>query len=302
MLAKTLGITRLIVLVNKMDDSTVEWREDRFTEIKGKLTPFLQKWGYKVKKEVTYVPCSGLTGQNLKDKVSSEAAPWYKGESLFNVLDGLKEVKRDAEGAVRMPCIGRYKDMGTVHMLGKLLSGTLRKGDTLTVMPIKRSVTVVGIAIEEQAIDMSLPGENLIVKVKGIEEEEILGGFVLCGPERVSPLSKRFKAQVAILDLLEHKPLVTAGYNAVLHIHSLVIECQIQKLVAQLDKKTGKKKKNPKFIKAGDVCDLIIVLPESATIEEFKDVPQMGRFTLRDEGCTIGIGKVLKIEVFEKNK
>ncbi|OZC05549.1 hypothetical protein X798_07477 [Onchocerca flexuosa] len=33
---------------------------------------------------------------------------------------------------------------------------------------------------------------------------------------------------------------------------------------------------------------------ESFCLEAFKNFPQMGRFTLRDEGKTIAIGKVLK--------
>ncbi len=49
MLAKTAGVKHLIVLVNKMDDPTVEWLEDRFEECKVKLTPFLRKVGFNPK-------------------------------------------------------------------------------------------------------------------------------------------------------------------------------------------------------------------------------------------------------------
>lgn len=43
MLAKTAGVKHLIVLVNKMDDSTVQWSEDRYNECKEKLLPYLKK-------------------------------------------------------------------------------------------------------------------------------------------------------------------------------------------------------------------------------------------------------------------
>lgn len=39
---------------------------------------------------------------------------------------------------------------------------------------------------------------------------------------------------------------------------------------------------------------------ETIAVEKFKDFPQMGRFTLRDEGKTIGIGKILRIKEFVK--
>jgi peptide chain release factor subunit 3 len=49
MLAKTLGIARLVVLINKMDEQTVKWSKDRYEEIEKKLTPFLKKCGFNPK-------------------------------------------------------------------------------------------------------------------------------------------------------------------------------------------------------------------------------------------------------------
>ena len=43
MLAKTAGVKHLIVLINKMDDSTVQWAEKRYNECKEKLVPYLKK-------------------------------------------------------------------------------------------------------------------------------------------------------------------------------------------------------------------------------------------------------------------
>lgn len=43
MLAKTAGVKHLIVLINKMDDSTVQWSEKRYNECKEKLVPYLKK-------------------------------------------------------------------------------------------------------------------------------------------------------------------------------------------------------------------------------------------------------------------
>jgi len=49
MLAKTAGVKHLVILINKMDDPTVEWVEERFEECKTKLTPFLKKVGFNPK-------------------------------------------------------------------------------------------------------------------------------------------------------------------------------------------------------------------------------------------------------------
>ncbi|XP_016383051.1 eukaryotic peptide chain release factor GTP-binding subunit ERF3A-like [Sinocyclocheilus rhinocerous] len=75
MLAKTAGVKHLIVLVNKMDDPTVNWSLERYEECKEKLVPFLKKVGFNPRKDVHFMPCSGLTGANLKEP--AEYCPWY---------------------------------------------------------------------------------------------------------------------------------------------------------------------------------------------------------------------------------
>jgi peptide chain release factor subunit 3 len=47
MLVKTAGVTHLIVVINKMDDPTVEWDVNRYEECKQKLAPFLKQTGFK---------------------------------------------------------------------------------------------------------------------------------------------------------------------------------------------------------------------------------------------------------------
>ena len=54
MLAKTLGVKFLVVVVNKMDDPTVNWGQARYDEITSKLKPFLKSCGFLVKKAVSY--------------------------------------------------------------------------------------------------------------------------------------------------------------------------------------------------------------------------------------------------------
>ena len=57
------------------------------------------------------------------------------------------------------------------------------------------------------------------------------------------PCVTYFDAQLQILDLLEHKAIFTAGYKAILHLHSLVEECECTRLLAQVNVKTKEKTK-----------------------------------------------------------
>jgi len=78
------GITQLGVAVNKMD--TVDWSEDRFEDIKSKLGLFLKQAGYK-ETDITFVPCSGLSGENLATRANeSLLTKWYNGPCLMDVI------------------------------------------------------------------------------------------------------------------------------------------------------------------------------------------------------------------------
>ncbi|GKV46105.1 hypothetical protein SLEP1_g53116 [Rubroshorea leprosula] len=110
--------------------------------------------------------------------------------------------------------------METVVM-GKVESGTVHEGDSLLLMPSKGQVIVLAIYCDEDKATRAGPGENLLVKLSGIEEEDILSGFGLCSVAKPIPTVTEFTAQLQILELLDNA-IFTAGYKAVLHIHSVV--------------------------------------------------------------------------------
>uniref|UniRef100_A0A4W2DX32 G1 to S phase transition 1 n=1 Tax=Bos indicus x Bos taurus TaxID=30522 RepID=A0A4W2DX32_BOBOX len=260
MLAKTAGVKHLIVLINKMDDPTVNWSNERYEECKEKLVPFLKKVGFNPKKDIHFMPCSGLTGANLKEQ--SDFCPWYIGLPFIPYLDNLPNFNRSVDGPIRLPIVDKYKDMGTV-VLGKLESGSICKGQQLVMMPNKHNVEVLGILSDDVETDSVAPGENLKIRLKGIEEEEILPGFILCDPNNLCHSGRTFDAQA---------------------------------LICLVDKKSGEKSKTrPRFVKQDQVCIARLRTAGTICLETFKDFPQMGRFTLRDEGKTIAIGKVLKL-------
>lgn len=290
MLAKTAGVKHLIVLVNKMDDPTVNWSNDRYEECKEKLVPFLKKVGFNPKKDIHFMPCSGLTGSNLKEPV--EFCEWYNGLPFISYLDHLPNFNRSYDGPVRLPIVDKYKDMGTV-VLGKLESGSIGKGQQLCMMPNKHTVEVLSLLSDEVETELVASGENLKLRLKGIEEEEILPGFILCDPNNLCHSGRTFDAQIVII---EHKSIICPGYNAVLHIHTCIEEVEITALICLVDKKSGEKSKlRPRFVKQDQVCIARLRTAGTICLETFKDFPQMGRFTLRDEGKTIAIGKVLKL-------
>ncbi|XP_009117628.1 eukaryotic peptide chain release factor GTP-binding subunit ERF3A [Brassica rapa] len=290
-LAKTLGVSKLVVVVNKMDDPTVNWSKERYDEIEQKMVPFLKSSGYNTKKDVVFLPISGLMGFNMDKRMDPKVCPWFSGPSFFEVLDSIEVPPRDPNGPFRMPIIDKFKDMGTVVM-GKVESGSIREGDSLVIMPNKEPVKVVAIYCDEDKVKRAGPGENLRVRITGIEDEDILSGFVLSSAVKPVPAVTEFVAQLQILELLDNA-IFTAGYKAILHIHAVVEECEIIELISQIDMKTRKPmKKKILFVKNGAAVICRIQVTNSICVEKFSDFPQLGRFTLRTEGKTVAVGKV----------
>ncbi|KAH8362592.1 hypothetical protein KR200_008446 [Drosophila serrata] len=292
MLAKTAGVKHLVVLVNKMDDPTVSWDQTRYNECKDKILPYLKKLGFNPAKDLTFMPCSGLSGYGLKDQIPETLCPWYRGPAFIPFIDELPSLNRKSDGPFIMPIVDKYKDMGTVVM-GKVESGTARKGQNLLVMPNRTQVAVDQLFSDDFEVTSVGPGENVKIKLKGIEEEDVSPGFVLCDATNPIKTGKIFDAQVVIL---EHKSIICAGYSAVMHIHCAAEEVTVKALICLVDKKTGDKSKTrPRFVKQDQVAIMRIECSGMICLEQFKLFPQMGRFTLRDENKTIAIGKVLKV-------
>ncbi|NXN99646.1 HBS1L protein, partial [Rhinopomastus cyanomelas] len=100
LLVRSLGVTQLVVAVNKMDQ--VNWQQERFQEITTKLGQFLKQAGFK-ESDVAYIPTSGLDGENLVTRgQSSDLTQWYKGNCLLEQIDSFKPPQRSVDKPFRL--------------------------------------------------------------------------------------------------------------------------------------------------------------------------------------------------------
>ncbi|ROW08505.1 hypothetical protein VMCG_03067 [Cytospora schulzeri] len=296
MLAKTQGVNKLVVVINKMDDPTVEWSHDRYKECTTKLSTFLKGTGYNLKTDVFFMPIAAQSLLNIKERLPAGVAPWYDGPSLLEYLDDMTALERKVNAPFMMAVAGKYRDMGTM-VEGRVEAGVVKKGMKLTMMPNKAQIDIAAVYGEqEDEIPHAQCGDQVRMRLRGIEEDDILPGFVICSPKRLVHCVKQFDAQIRILDL---KSILSAGFNCVLHVHAAIEEVTFASLLHTLQKGTGRKSKRPPtHAKKGDsiIARMEITSASGAVcIERFEDYPQMGRFTLRDQGQTIAIGKVIKL-------
>jgi elongation factor 1-alpha len=288
-LARTLGITQIIAGINKMD--SVNYQEKKYGETQASLQKLFQMVGYKPE-QITYVAMSGLKGDNIIEK--SDKMTWFDGPTLVAAIDSLKVPEKPTKLPLRLPVQDVYSitGIGTVPV-GRVETGVMKVGDTVTFEPAGVSGEVKTIEMHHEVIPKAEPGDNVGFNVRGVGKKDIRRGDV-CGHASKPPtVAKSFSAQVVIL---QHPSAVTVGYTPVFHSHTAQIACKVTELISKLDPKTGNVlEKNPKFLKTGDAGVIRVEPTRPMVIEKVKEIPQMGRFAIRDMGTTIAAGMVVDI-------
>lgn len=289
-LARTLGITQLIIAINKIDE--VNYDKARYEAVKTEVSTLLKMVGYKPD-EMNFIPTSAFKGDNLAKP--SENTKWYTGPTLLASLDTLKLPEKPVTLPLRIPVQDAYtiSGIGTVPV-GRVETGRMKPGDKIIFMPAKAVGEVKSIEMHHQEIKEALPGDNIGWNVRGVEKKDIRRGDV-CGPvDRPPVVAEEFTAQIVVL---QHPSAITIGYTPVLHCHTAQVAGTITAILKKLDPKTGQTAaENPDFIKAGDAAIVTIKPAKPLCIEKVKEIPQLGRFAIRDMGMTIAAGMVQDIK------
>lgn len=156
-----------------MDDSTCNWSKERYEGIIKKLKPFLKTCGFTEGKDLSFVPISGLLGQNLIDHISDvnykhydKNAAWYDTSmpTLFQLLDNVPTLESDENAPLRIPVIDTYRENGLV-CLGKVESGVVKTGQNCVVVPNKSRSKVTNIYFESDEYSYAKVGENIRVRI-----------------------------------------------------------------------------------------------------------------------------------------
>jgi elongation factor 1-alpha len=293
LLAYTLGVKQMIVLVNKMDDKSVNWSEARFNEIKNETSNFLKKIGYDPTK-IPFVPISGWLGDNMLEK--STNLTWYKGPTLIEALDAITEPKRPMDKPLRIPLQDVYKigGIGTVPV-GRVETGILKPGVAVTFAPGGATTEVKSVEMHHEALTQAIPGDNVGFNVKNLSVKDIRRGYV-CGDAKQDPPqeTESFNAQVIVLN---HPGQIHAGYAPVLDCHTAHIACKFAELLTKVDRRSGKEtEKEPKNLKSGDAAMVKLLPSKPMCVETFNEYPPLGRFAVRDMRQTVAVGIIKSVK------
>jgi len=255
-------------------------------------------------KNVQFIPISGYTGANLVATVEPDVCSWYTGPSLIQTLDALAPIQRMNKSALRIPVLDKYRDRGHTVVLGKVESGTIRKGHELRIAPGYGSFGISILEDDDKEVQKVKGGENIKILLKSsqISEDDIQPGFVIYRKDRGPQVTQDIVAQIVTMKLGPNQ-LFTSALTAVMHIHTCVAEVTVVTLIEQKNIKTGERVKlNPPFVSSRSMVIAHLRVERPIAVERYADFAQLGRFTLRDEGRTIAFGTVLATHAPKKRK
>jgi len=277
LLVRSMGVQRIIIAINKLD--TVSWSKDRFVEISQQVSAFLTAAGF-LSRNITFIPVSGLHGDNIVKHSTESAASWYKGPTLVEELDNSEPISRALDKPLRMTIgdIFRGGIQNPLSVAGRIEAGSLQAGDPLLAAPSSQKCFVKSLEIDNESVDWAVAGQNVTIHLTGIDPAHLKIGDVLCRAGSEIQSLKELKVKVLAFDFL--MPMAVDVHRGRLHAAG-----KIRQVTAILDKGTGAVvKKKPKIVQPGSIARLVVDLDLACPLETGQ------RVVLRSDGATVGAG------------
>lgn len=275
LLAKQVGVPKIIVFLNKVD---MVDDEEMIMLVEEEIRDTLTQYGYDGA-ATPFIKGSGLKAGEATDVND----PWVqKILELTNAMDTYFDIpERDLAKPFLMPVedVFSIEGRGTV-VTGKVERGFVKVGGEIEIVGIKDTVktTVTGVEMFNKQLDQAQAGDNAGVLIRGIKKEDITRGQVLAAIGSVTPHTE-FEAEVYILKKEEggrHTPFFS-GYKPQFYIRTTDVTGEVNL------------KEGTEMVMPGDTVTFKVKLVAPVALEE------KTRFAVREGGKTVGAGLVTKI-------
>ncbi len=215
----------------------VDYSEEVFKSITDKYKSLAAKLNLK---DVNFIPVSALKGDNIVN--SSENMPWYKGESLLHFLENV-EVDGGAKSPfARMPVQWVIRPQtDELHdyrgYAGRILSGSFKVNDKVTVLPSGYQSEVERIEVFDQRPDEAHAGMSVTIHLK--DNIDISRGDMLVNSDHIAQSSQLIEADICWMD---KRPLDESITYLIQH-NSKITKCRIKEIIFKVDINTLEKKR-----------------------------------------------------------
>ncbi|MEK7065811.1 MAG: elongation factor Tu [Patescibacteria group bacterium] len=275
LLAKQVGVPKIIVFLNKVDmvddPDLIDLVEEEVREV-------LTKYGFDGK-ETPIIRGSGLKGLEGKD-MNDE---WVKKIlALMEAVDAYIPIPvREIDKPFLMPVedIFSIEGRGTV-VTGRIERGKVKVGEEIEIVGLKDTAktTITGIEMFNKSLDEGMAGDNAGILLRGTKKEDVSRGQVLAKPGSVTPHTD-FESEVYILKKEEggrHTPFFT-GYKPQFYMRTTDVTGEVTL------------KEGVEMVMPGDTVTFKVKLVAPVALEEKQ------RFAIREGGKTVGAGVVTKV-------
>jgi len=274
LLAKQVGVPRLIVFLNKVDmvDDT-----DMVDLVEEEIREILEKQGFS--KDTPFIKGSGL---KALEATSADDTWALKVKELVDTMDTyFPQPERDVSKPFLMPIedIFSIEGRGTV-ITGRIERGVIKVGEEVEIVGLQPTAktTVTGIEMFNKQLQEGQAGDNAGILLRGTKKEDVHRGQVLAKTGSVTPHTE-FEAEVYILSKDEggrHTPFFS-GYKPQFYVRTTDV-------TGEVTLPDGKE-----MVMPGDTITFKVKLTAPIALEDNT------RFSVREGGKTVGAGVVTKI-------
>ncbi len=274
LLAKQVGVPKIIVFLNKVD---MVDDQDLVDLVEEEVRELLTKYEY----DGENAPI--IRGSGLKALDDAPDGEW--GSKIIELADAMDTYfpapERETDKPFMMPIedIFSIEGRGTV-VTGRIERGVVKVGEEIEIVGLKDTskTTVTGVEMFNKSLDSGQAGDNAGILLRGTKKEDITRGQVLAAPGSVTPHTE-FEAEVYVLSKEEggrHTPFFT-GYKPQFYIGTTDVTGEVT-----LPEGT-------EMVMPGDTITFKVKLVAPIALEDQR------RFAVREGGKTVGAGVVTKI-------
>lgn len=283
-IAKLLGIKHIVVAVNKMD--LVDFSQDVYEKISRDYLSFAKE--LELNTSITLIPLSALNGDNVVDV--SEKSPWYKGDTLLHLLENI-EIANDRDLAhFRLPV--QYVNRPNLDFrgfCGTISSGIIEVGDSITVLPSKKSSKVKEIVTHDGNLKYAYAQQAVTITLE--DEIDISRGNIIVKSDEQPDSGDSFDVNIV---WMSEEPLVKGKQYFIKRASSVTIGT-IDKFYYKTDVNTLEKQ-SVSVLNLNEIATAKLDLGEPLAYDSYEHNKAMGSFIFIDKitNNTVGAGMIVQ--------
>ena len=281
-IASLLGISSLAVCVNKMD--LVDFDQRVFDDIRADFESFVDGLSFS---DVRFLPVSAVAGDNVVHP--SERTPWHTGGTLLAYLEDVPLL--DTAGAsFRYPVQYVLRpDLDYRGFCGQIASGSINKGDEVTVYPSGMRTTVAAIDTFEGEIEHAHAPMSVTMRLT--DEVDISRGDMITHADDVPTIGRRYEAHVVWMN---EAPLDRTKSYFLKHTTRLV-RANIDLVHGKVDLE-NLAEVEADALELNDIGRVELSCNQAICVDPYASNRQMGGFVLIDAltNNTVGAGMIVR--------